>query len=212
MKVVKIILYVLIALFAVLVILVLIAPTEYHVEREITLEAERPLVYQQTVHFDNFHQWSPWSDLDPEAETSIEGNPGEVGSKYSWSGNEDAGKGSQEITRISGDTVFIELVFIEPWESTAETYYIVEGQGEETRVVWGMNSTMPKPFNLLGWFMGIESSIGEDYEEGLENLSVQVNEAAAQERERRTELPTEGEMVDDAEAMYEDEAEEDQNQ
>nr|MBS0037497.1 SRPBCC family protein [Saprospiraceae bacterium] len=212
MKVVKIILYVLIALFAVLVLLVLIAPTQYHVEREATIEAEKTLVYDQMVPFENFHQWSPWRDVDPDAEITIEGTQGEVGSKYSWSGNEEAGKGSLEITRISGDTVFFDLVFIEPWESTAKTYYIIEDHGEETRVVWGMHSAMPRPFNVIGWFMGLESSIGEDYEKGLEYLRDHVKEVEILEKESRAELPTEGELVDEAEEMYDDQEEEDMNQ
>ena len=186
MKVLKLSLYIVLAIVLILVILALVAPVNYHIEKETKIEGDHQLVYEEVVHFDNFHHWSPWTERDPDMMVTYEGTPGEIGAKYSWEGNEEAGQGSQEIKEISGDTIFMDLVFLEPWESTAEVYYIIEDHGNETRVVWGMHSSMPRPLNVMGWFMGIENAIGKDYEMGLENLQERVAEQAKIQKERTT--------------------------
>lgn len=173
MKVLKIILWILAILVVFLLLVVLFAPTQYHVEEEATYDAPKEVVYEQVVHFSNFEEWSPWAGIDPDMKIEIEGTEGEVGSRYSWSGNDEAGTGSQEIVDIIGDTVKIDLEFVEPFESVAETYYIIESVNEsenQTRVVWGMHSTMPRPLNVFGWLMDFEQSIGADYKKGLDNL------------------------------------------
>lgn len=173
MKAVKIILYVIGGLVLLFVILAFIAPVNYHIERENTIEAPAEVVFEQAVHFSNFQLWSPWSDLDPDMEVKIEGTEGEIGTTYSWRGNREAGVGTQTLVAISGDTAFIDLHFKEPFESEAQSYYIIEEIDAErpiTRITWGMYSTMSRPLNIMGWLMNLEKAVGEQYEDGLNRL------------------------------------------
>jgi hypothetical protein len=177
MKAVRIILYVLGALVLLLLLAVIIAPTKYHVERTVEIDAPEAVVFEQMVPFPNFHIWSPWTDRDPDMEVNFSEKQGVVGATYSWSGNKEAGRGMQEIVAISGDTVLIELTFAEPFESTAESYYIItqiDSDPPTTSVAWGMRSAMPRPLNVIGWLMNIESAIGDDYDEGLSRLKQRV--------------------------------------
>ncbi len=184
MKALRIILYVLGGILLLLLLLALIAPVNMEVEESIEIEASGDLVFEQTVHFPNFHHWSPWTDRDPNMEVTYGGNQGEVGATYRWEGKEEVGSGMQEIVSISGDTVNVALRFYEPFESEAKSYYIItELQSDPplTRVSWGMQSTFPRPFNILAWFGNFEGAIGEDYSRGLTSLKERVAEVVDEE-------------------------------
>lgn len=184
MKALKIILYVLGGILLLLLLLGLIAPVNLEVEDSIKIEAPRDLVFEQTVHFPNFHHWSPWTHRDPDMEVTYGGNQGEVGATYRWEGIEEVGSGMQEIVSISGDTVNVALRFYEPFESEAKAYYIIsklESNPPLTRVSWGMQSTFPRPFNIVAWLGNFERKIGEEYREGLSSLKERVAEVEADE-------------------------------
>lgn len=173
MKALKIILYVIGALLLIGLLLAFIAPVNYHIERDIEIEAPREVVYEQAVHFSNFELWNPWSQRDPEMETEITGTEGQIGASYAWIGNKDVGKGSQTISDIRGDTVFIDLEFIEPFESTATTYMVItqaDANDDRTHVIWGMQTRWPRPLNIMGLLMNFEKALGADYENGLRML------------------------------------------
>ena len=168
MKVFKKIILALVILIALLIGLSFILPKGYTVEKSIRIEAPADIVYDQAVHWENFRDWSPWSDLDPEMKTEITGTPGQVGSKYVWEGNKDAGSGSQTITAASPERVDIDLHFMEPFESKATTYFTFQPRETGVEVVWGMQGEMPRPMNLMSFFM--KKSIGGDYQKGLARL------------------------------------------
>lgn len=170
MKVVKVILIVLLVLVGLLLIYSFIAPKEYNVEEEVVINAPQSLVVVQATHWENFNEWSPWSELDPNMELEYEGEPGKVGSKYTWAGNKDAGSGSQEITGLTAERVDIAINFKEPFESEADTYFAFEQVDDGVKVTWGMNSTMEWPWNVLT--SSIKSSISKDYRKGLDSLKV----------------------------------------
>ena len=180
MKIIKYVLFGILGLLIVLIGLMFILPQTYHVERSVEIDAPVKLVKEQSVEFSNFTLWSPWSKLDPEMNIKYSGIEGEIGSKYEWSGNEDVGKGSQEITNISDDRVDIALTFIEPWEDKANTYFAFESLDKTTKVTWGMDGEMKRPMNLMSLFMNMEKVIGNDYEEGLNALKERCEKMASE--------------------------------
>ncbi len=104
--------------------------------------------------------------------TTLEGEDGTVGAKYSWKGNSKVGEGSMTITKIEpGKALEHDLKFIEPFESHATTYMTTEPVEGGTKVTWGMkgeSNFMSRIFmTLMG---GMDGAIGKDYEKGLENL------------------------------------------
>lgn len=180
MKALRIILFILLGIVVVLAGLMFVLPKEYHVERQVTINAPEYLVKAQTIRFTNFNQWNPWTAMDPEMQLTYAGTEGEVGSRYEWSGNEDVGKGSQEITAKTDERVDIDLTFIEPWEDQAKTYFTFKENGDAVDVTWGMDGEMKPPMNLMGLFMKMESMIGDDYEKGLSALKERCEKMAAE--------------------------------
>jgi hypothetical protein len=170
MKMLKKILFVVLGLVVAIVILAMVVPKNYLVTRSVVINAPQQQVMDEIRYFRNFTQWSPWSKLDPNMITEIKGNDGSVGAIYSWQGNEDVGKGSEEIISLAADSIGIKLMFMEPWESESDNYFTVHPKGTGTEVVWGMKGENPIPFNLMSLFMSMDKMIGKDFEEGLQNL------------------------------------------
>ena len=168
MKVLKVILFVVLAIVVIGAIAVFVVPTQYHVERSVTINAPAKLIKQQAAYFKNFNQWSPWSELDTAMVTNLEGTDGEVGAIYSWKGNEDVGEGSMEIISVSDTRVDQKLRFIAPFESEATTYLTFDEVDDGVKVTWGMDGDSPRPMNLMNLMM--DAMIGKDYDKGLTSL------------------------------------------
>jgi hypothetical protein len=153
-----------------LVGMVIFLPTQVSISRTIDIKADKSLVYAQMVNFQNFENWSPWSNLDSNLVTRLEGQAGEVGSKYIWKGNDKVGSGEQEILSLNDSMINIMVRFSEPWVSESPSYYKVLDKSGQTSVEWGMSSFMPRPFNVLAFFLDIKSSIAKDFDKGLIKL------------------------------------------
>lgn len=175
-KVLKTFVIVIILIIGLFFIIPLFLDTEYNLKRTILVNAEKEKVKNYMGNFDNFQEWSPWAEMDDDMEVEISGKPGTVGSKYEWEGNEDVGEGVMTITDVSNDTVKIQLVFEEPFESESPTYYAFKDIDGKTEVTWYMEGEMAYPWNIMGLFFSMEDAIGKDFEKGLEKLKTAVEE------------------------------------
>ncbi|MEX1190607.1 MAG: GyrI-like domain-containing protein [Brumimicrobium sp.] len=169
-KVLKFIVILLVIVVGLFFIIPLFMDTKYSVQRSTTVEVDQEIAQNYMKDFSKFDQWSPWANLDPDVSVEIKGDLGEVGSVYSWEGNDDVGTGSMEITSISEDTIKIFLKFIEPFESESPTYYVIKEKDEKTEISWFMKGEMPYPWNIMGLFFSMDDAIGKDFENGLGNL------------------------------------------
>ena len=180
MKALKIILIVIIALVVIVFALSFIAPTKMHIERSIVIKAPKDVIFQNVKMFSNIRRWSPWEDKDSNIKTSIEGTDGTVGATYKWVGNKDVGEGEQTIKKIDENKSFeTDLHFIKPWDSHAAAYTILNDTTDGVKVSWGFTGEMSRPFNVMGLFMNMDKSIGDEYNKGLNKLKVMSENQAA---------------------------------
>jgi effector-binding domain-containing protein len=184
MKILKVIGIILAVIIVIAAILTFTLPTKYNVERSITIDAPRNIVYDQVRYFKNFTAWSPWSNLDPAMSYEISSPDGEIGSVYSWSGNNSVGVGSLTNTALSDDRIEQALDFTAPRESHDLTYYTFEETPEGVKVTWGLDGSMARPMNLMGLFMNLDKIIGQDFERGLNNLDSQTKDYMAKHSKR----------------------------
>ncbi|MDX1652299.1 MAG: GyrI-like domain-containing protein [Brumimicrobium sp.] len=164
----------------------------YKVERSVKVNIEKNRAHEYLRDFSRFEEWSPWKELDSAAVITMEGELGEVGSTYIWSGNEDIGSGSMTITEIKPDTIKILLKFVEPFESESMTYYALSGTNGSTEITWAMEGEMPYPWNIMTLFISMEEQVGKDFEKGLNKLKAKLES-----------LPKEKEEVSSKEVMIE---------
>lgn len=168
----KKILYTLLGLIALILIAAFMMPKDYAVEKEIVINKPKAEVFEYIKSLKKQNDWSVWGSRDPNMKKDFSGTDGTVGFVSMWEGNDEVGKGEQEIMKIDeGRRVDTQLRFIEPFESTSDAYMITEAvDSGSTKVKWGFTGKMPIPMNLMLPFMNMEEAIGKDFEQGLNNL------------------------------------------
>ncbi|WP_374009036.1 SRPBCC family protein [Leifsonia sp. LS-T14] len=136
------------------------------VERTTQIRATPDQLLPHISRLPEWTQWSPWEDLDPDLTRDYTGEPGAIGSTYAWSGNRKAGSGSMRVTAVDADGVGIHLEFTRPFRSTNELRFVLEPEGDATRVTWRMET----PRKLYTRFVNLDKLVGSDFEKGLRKL------------------------------------------
>lgn len=136
------------------------------VERTDTIHAPRETLLPLIAELPNWIEWSPWEGTDPAMSREYTGDPGAVGSTYTWNGNRKAGAGRMRIEEVHGDGVSIDLVFTRPFRSHSLIRFSLAEEGGGTRVIWRMES--PKTF--FSRFFNLDRLVGGDFEKGLRQL------------------------------------------
>lgn len=147
--------------------------TDLKSERSIVINKPKTDVFAYAKMLKNQNEWGPWFKKDPSMKQEFVGTDGTVGFISKWdSTSEEVGAGEQEIKRIvEGERIDTELRFKRPFESKADAYFITEDAGNsQTKVTWGFDSEMPRPFNLMSLFVDMDAMVGKDFQEGLNNM------------------------------------------
>ena len=167
---------------AILAIVIALQPTEFHIERSLTMKAPPEAPFAQVNDFHNWDGWSPWLKEDPNAKGTYEGPSAGEGAIFRWSGNDNVGEGSMTILESKPpELIRIELRFIKPFEDTATTDFHFTPVGDETKVTWtmdGQNNFVEKALCLFVFDM--DKMIGDKYDEGLASMRKIVESAPAE--------------------------------
>ena len=160
-------------LVGVVVVATFVAPTDFRVERDTTINKPRPEIYAYAKMLRNQNEWGPWFKKEPTMKQEFRGTDGEVGFISYWKGtSEEVGEGEQEIKRLVPDErIDTELRFKLPFESRADAYMVLEPVGtSQTKVRWGFTGSMPRPLNAMMLVVDMDKEVGKDFAEGLANL------------------------------------------
>lgn len=170
-KFLKIIGVILLLVVAFILIAGLFVSKEYHLERDITINAPREKVWSNVGTLHAMHNWSPWIEADPNIKITYEGQDGMVGAVYKWEGNKDVGKGTQTITKTEQpNRIETHLHFFEPFEGEADSYINLSDAGTGTKVTWGFDSKYAYPMNVMLLFVNMDKMMGDTYNKGLNKL------------------------------------------
>lgn len=173
MKFIKYFFLFLIAGIAIFLLIAFFSKKDYSVTREVIINQPKEEVFEYLKLLKNQEHFNVWAKMDPNMKRIYTGQDGTVGFVSRWeSNNEEVGTGEQEIKGISeGERIDYELRFIKPFESVSSAYISTDMISEnQTRVAWSFNGVMHVPFNLLLLFMDFEKQIGNDLQQGLNNL------------------------------------------
>jgi Polyketide cyclase / dehydrase and lipid transport. len=148
----------------------LFAPKELNIERSMSMNAPKDVVFNEFSHFKTWPAWSAWLQMDPEAKLEYFGTDGEAGSGYNWDGKK-VMQGTMKNAGVDGTTMNYDLEFKGmPWESKANGYLKAEDDGAGTKMTWTYHAITPYPFNAMGLFMNMEEMLGKDFSTGMTNL------------------------------------------
>jgi len=173
MKIVFIILIAILSLVALLLLVGLFMKKEYHVARDVVINKPKQLVFEYIKLLKNQNKYSVWATMDANMKTEFTGTDGTAGFVSAWdSQDKNVGRGEQEILKVvDGERVDYEIRFIKPFESTSDASMTTVSVNEnQTKITWAFTGKMKYPMNLMLLFMNMEKMIGNDLQNGLENL------------------------------------------
>lgn len=150
---------------------------EYAVQRTIRVHKPKEEVFHFISSIRNQDSFSKWANLDPNMKKEYKGEDRTVGFISKWeSPQKNVGQGEQEIIKITpGERIDTEIRFLKPMRAVGAgflaTHFISDN---ETEVSWGMSSRMNYPFNFLLLVIPMKKMLGNDFQEGLENMKRQI--------------------------------------
>ncbi len=183
MKVLKIIIGVLLMVIVLGFGYLAMLPSNYTIERTVTINAPKGVVMQHIANYSEWDHWSPWKSKDPDAKYTYAGDDGAIGSTMSWvtslppEDTNQIGVGGMTLSSLAGDQVVFELSFSKPWEMTSTNGFDLSEENNVTTVRWydtGELSFFSRPVGKM-----MDQMVGPDFEKGLAKLKSHVEEHAA---------------------------------
>jgi hypothetical protein len=153
-------------------------PDRYTVSQTIDINCPRSVVYEYVGDYSKWQKWSPWMDMDPQAQVAFEGKPGTNGHKMSWKSNK-TGHGSLTIVKASATDIDGELNIQRPISSLGHDKWKFDEQGKQTKVTWTSTGPLKYPFGrLMG--ISVDEILGSQEKEGLDKLKEVCEQAYAE--------------------------------
>lgn len=148
----------------------LFLPKTYTVSRNTVIKAPDSTIYKNIADFNEFYKWNPWAKMEPSAKTKISGTVEQPDHLYEWEGKE-TGSGYMKIVKVEPNKMIdIELKFLKPMESLADTRFDIEKSGDGNKVIWTMSGENTSAFSKWFGFLAMDKMIGKDFENGLQYL------------------------------------------
>lgn len=176
MKFLKVLLIIVVILFAGYSIWMATIPADYEVERTVTVEAPREVVFSEVSDFKNWEAWSYWHKQDSTMKLSYGENTTGEGASYSWT-SENMGAGTQTFKKLLPyDTIKTHIDFDGQGEGYG-TWIFTDAGDQKTTVSWKMNGS--SSFFMRSFNVFADQMIGPAFESGLADLK-EVAEAEHQ--------------------------------
>ncbi|MCY1505704.1 Polyketide cyclase / dehydrase and lipid transport [compost metagenome] len=170
MKILKVLGIIIVVLAVIIIVGGMFLPKTYSVSRSAVINASDSVVYHNIAEFNEFYKWNPWAKMEPTAKTSMSGTPGQPGHQYNWEGKE-TGAGYMKIKSVEANKmVDMELKFIKPFESVADTRFDLTPEGSGNKVTWTMSGENNLISKWMCVFVSMDKMIGKDFEAGLNYL------------------------------------------
>lgn len=179
MKILKTLLILLLVLVAVGLIAALILPKEMNVNTEKTIDAPIDMVWDNISSFEKADRWSAWYDIDPDMKVEFEGEPGAVGSKMKWSGNDQVQTGTMTITNSDKTNYALEQKVEHSWGGGNATMKLEPTDDGKVKVIYTYNEKYSIPSNLMAAMFDSEGMMTKNFNRQLDLLDSVIQEDKA---------------------------------
>jgi len=164
-------LIVILVAIALLLAMAAIRPDQFRIERSATIKASPERIFPFINDLHRWQAWSPYEKKDPAMQRSYEGPASGLGAAYGWNGNKNIGSGRMEISAsVPSSRVSLKLEFFAPFKASNTAEFVLEPQGDATRVIWAMQGHANFMSKLMGLVFNFDKMVGKDFEDGLVNL------------------------------------------
>ena len=158
-----------VSILMLLVVLGLVMPNQFHISRDIVINAPPAQIHPLVDDLNHWPHWSPWQELDPSVQVTIGEISAGRGAVQHW--QDDSGGGQLKFTDSAPERGIDYLVWFSdsPQPSSASMRYIPQ-DAAQTRVLWTMDGHIDVP--VVGSYLALtmDSMVGPAFELGLDNL------------------------------------------
>ena len=153
-----------------LIIIGLFLPTQYLINKSITIDAEPQTIHHWVKDFKHWSTWSPWEVVDTSFKMTYGNKTQGVGANLTWSGQ--SGSGELTVTQVNSSGVQYNIIFNH--EHLATSSFIYKKDKNTTKVTWQVHGN-----NHAGLIAGyqvllIQYVVAPSLELGLKNLKSQT--------------------------------------
>jgi uncharacterized protein YndB with AHSA1/START domain len=148
-------------------------PDIIRIQRSITINAPQAKIFPLIDDFHNWSNWAPQDTEDPTIQRTFSGPASGEGAVSDWSGSGNTGKGRMTITKsVPPDNILVMVDWTKPFQAHNLNEFVLEPQGEATKVTWTMNGTNVYMMKVMGVFVNMDRFMGKHFEIGLANLKI----------------------------------------
>ncbi|WP_394220655.1 SRPBCC family protein [Alteromonas gracilis] len=148
-------------------------PKDYSVERTITINAQPSEIYPYIVDLREWKKWGVWFKRDPDMKLNYSGPDRAIGMRSEWQ-SETEGNGEMEIAQLEHNKRVLYRLYFPDFDMGSTGTLEIEPTASGSRVTWRDEGSVDNnPINRYFALM-MDSMIGPDFEMGLENLKVLV--------------------------------------
>lgn len=168
----KNIVFILLILVAAVAILGVVAPRRFELRRDVTVAKPNRVVFAYLRSLKNQKDWNSFIKKDPLMKLEFVGADGAVGSKMQFAGNEQAGTGETELTKIvEGEWVESEIRMAKPFKAEFTSFMTTEPvDRRHTKVTMGMVDEMEFPMNVICLIMNPKKQLKKDFDQSLADI------------------------------------------
>lgn len=165
-------------------------PSTFRVERSVTIAAPVELPFGIVNDFHKWKFWSPWAEKDPKMQTTFDGSFAGPGAIYTWSGNDQVGKGKMTIVDAKlYESIQIQLEFFEPFAATNTALFTFQPTSDGSITVrWAMEGNNTFLGKVMSLFIDMDEMIGKDFEQGLATIKTLTEKEAKNRLKRELQL------------------------
>ena len=148
-------------------------PNDYSVERKVNIDAQPSEIYPYVVDLREWQKWGVWFKRDPNMKLEYSGPDRAIGMRSEWK-SETEGNGEMEITQLEHNKRVLYRLYFPEFDMGSSGLVEIESTDNGSTVIWRDEGSVDNnPINKLFVLM-MDSMIGPDFEMGLENLKVLV--------------------------------------
>ena len=144
---------------------------KFNYERSVVLNATPEKIFPYLSNFKLGKEWNPYDNVDPNMKRNFVGPIDQVGGKLEFDGNNQAGSGSLEFTKIvPNESVDMKLIMTKPVHAENMIHYQLTPEASGTRFSWSMSGDGGFVGKLINVFIDCEKMITDQFEAGFKNL------------------------------------------
>jgi len=146
-------------------------PDAFRVQRSIDIKASPEAIFPLINDLRSMQTWSAWEKVDPGMKRVYSGAASGSGAIYEWEGNKKIGQGRMEIIESAPPSrITIQMDFIKPFAARNTLEFLLQADGDSTRVTQAIFGPSPYISKLMGLVCSMDKMIGGKFEESLADL------------------------------------------